>query len=444
MAQYAYPTSDVDNSGAWTSAPLYAKIDEEPYDDADYVTSPKTASSKSFTVGLGGTITDPASSTGHIFRVRARSSGSGTMQVELLEGSTVRATLSTFSLTTSFAEYSYALTGTEADSITDYTALRIRVTAVTTGTNKYQYASWARFEVPDLAATQKSVADSGSGSDTLAAVKAKLALSDGGAGTDGLSGLKAGLAIAESGSGADSLALRAALAAIADAGGGTDTVSAQSFERKSIFDAGAGAEVLGILARIVAADAGAGTDLAALRKKLGAVLDSGNGAESVLIRRPANIGDFGAGADVITGLNATIAVFETGSGAEGLAILARFTAADQGGGTDEIVVGQASSGVHVSDAGAGSDQLGPVRTLAGVAEAGTGAELVVVFRGSSPKLVGDSGRGADFVFVDPQGRPYFAFIFDADRRERILGTKPRGFIRDADPRERIVEKTRRP
>lgn len=444
MAQYAYPTSDVDNSGAWTSAPLYAKIDEEPYDDADYVTSPKTASSKSFTVGLGGTITDPASSTGHVFRVRARSSGSGTMQVELLEGSTVRATLSTFSLTTSFAEYSYTLTGTEADSITDYTALRIRVTAVTTGTNKYQYVSWARFEAPDLAATQKSVADTGTGADALAAVKAKLAVNDGGAGTDGLTGLKAGLSLAESGSGADSLALRAALAAIADAGGGSDAVSAQTFERKSIFDAGAGAEVLGILAKIAATDAGAGTDLAALRKKLQAVLDGGSGTESVLVKRPADIEDFGAGADTIVALKATVAVFETGYGAEGLAILARFTAADQGAGMDEAAVGQASSEVHVSDAAAGSDLLGQVRVLTGVAEAGAGAELVIVFSGSTPKLVGDSGRGADFVFVDPQGRPYFAFIFDADPRERIMGIKPRGLIQDADPRERIIEKTRRP
>ena len=108
------------------------------------------------------------------------------------------------------------------------------------------------------------------------------------------------------------------------------------------------------------------------------------------------------------------------------------------------MVGQASSGIHVLDAGAGSDQLGQVRALTGVAEAGAGAELVIVFSGSTPKLVGDSGRGADFVFVDPQGRPYFAFIFDADPRERILSLKPRGFIRDADPRERIVEKTRRP
>jgi hypothetical protein len=82
--------------------------------------------------------------------------------------------------------------------------------------------------------------------------------------------------------------------------------------------------------------------------------------------------------------------------------------------------------------------------LTGVAEAGAGAEVVVVFRGSTPKLVGDSGQGADFVFVDPQGRPYFAFIFDADPRERILSLKPRGLIQDADLRERIVEKRRMP
>ena len=146
--QYAYPTSDVDNSGAWTTTPLYNKIDEEPYSDTDYVQSPQSAADKAFTVGLGS-LTDPTVHTSHVLRIRALVGTSGTFKFELLQGATVIHDSGALSLTTSFAEYNFTLTEAEAANITDYTALRVRVTAVTTYTGKFQQVSWIRLEVPE-------------------------------------------------------------------------------------------------------------------------------------------------------------------------------------------------------------------------------------------------------------------------------------------------------
>ena len=149
MAQYAYPTSDIDNSGAWTTAPLWNKIDEEPANDADFVQSPASAANKAFTVGFGP-LTDPTVHTSHVLRIRALVGTSGTFKFELLQGATVIHDSGVLSLTTAFAEYNFTLTGAEAANITDYTALRVRVTAVTTYTGKFQQVSWIRLEVPSV------------------------------------------------------------------------------------------------------------------------------------------------------------------------------------------------------------------------------------------------------------------------------------------------------
>ena len=146
--QYVYPDADVDNGGAWTTAPLYAKIDEEPYDDGDYVISPKTAANKSFTVGLGNPV-DFGIHTDHTLRIRAKATLAGaTLKFELLQGTTVIHDSGNQTLGVAFEEFNFTLSEGEAAEITDYTALRVRVTAVTTGNNKYQWVSWIRFEIP--------------------------------------------------------------------------------------------------------------------------------------------------------------------------------------------------------------------------------------------------------------------------------------------------------
>lgn len=82
-------------------------------------------------------IDDPENNVNHVIRFRATATGSGAaekMSVQLFEGATERATSSTISITrTSWNNYSYTLSSTEADSITAYTDLRLQVTAATLG-----------------------------------------------------------------------------------------------------------------------------------------------------------------------------------------------------------------------------------------------------------------------------------------------------------------------
>ena len=147
MAQFARPASDI-TVGSWTTSPLYASIDEASYDDGDYITSVKSATAETFEVKLSS-VTDPQSGANHTIRIRASASlelGS-TADVYLYQGATLIATRATINLTTSFAEYTYTLSEKDADAITDYTDLRIRVTA-SVAKNKYAYVSWAELEVP--------------------------------------------------------------------------------------------------------------------------------------------------------------------------------------------------------------------------------------------------------------------------------------------------------
>jgi len=126
--QYARPSSDVENPGGWTTEPLWALIDEEPFDDGDFAHSPKSATADSFTIGLSG-VTDPEVHTGHIVRIRAKAGVSGTFKYELMQGVVVIKDSGEITLTTSFAEYNMTLSEAEAANITDYTALRVRVSS---------------------------------------------------------------------------------------------------------------------------------------------------------------------------------------------------------------------------------------------------------------------------------------------------------------------------
>jgi hypothetical protein len=125
-AQTAAPTSTI-SSGSWTpstGATLYGTIDEAVADDADYDVD--TSAGSTMEVKFA-TLTDPAVSTGHVVRYRI-SGESGTLTVSLRQGASTEiaawahtpppATPTTFNQT---------LSGAQADSITDYTDLRLRV-----------------------------------------------------------------------------------------------------------------------------------------------------------------------------------------------------------------------------------------------------------------------------------------------------------------------------
>lgn len=127
--RYARPTTDT-ATGAWTPSTgtsLAGCIDETSYDDADYIA---TQTSAVCTMTLGP-VTDPVSSGGHVIKFRAKSPNSNTLTVTLKQGGTTIKTSTTAALTSSFADYTMTLTGAEADSITDYTALSITLQANT-------------------------------------------------------------------------------------------------------------------------------------------------------------------------------------------------------------------------------------------------------------------------------------------------------------------------
>lgn len=127
--QRSGPASDV-SAGAWTSSlggALAAAIDETSPDEADYIET--SAAGDVCTVGLGSLV-DPAVSTGHQLSYRIGGDGVSGIQVDLMQGGTVIATWThdpAPALRTTFVQ---TLTGTQAESITDYTALRLRFTEI--------------------------------------------------------------------------------------------------------------------------------------------------------------------------------------------------------------------------------------------------------------------------------------------------------------------------
>jgi hypothetical protein len=144
MAQYGRPISDV-AVNSWTPTPLYEEINEVTPSDTDYITSP-SGSPNYCEVALTNTLSDPLSSTGHILRVRARrESGGATGTAYLYDGSTQICSL-TLTLGAGFTTVSHTLTSGEADSIGDYTDLRIRFYQDTN--NKPISVSWAELEIP--------------------------------------------------------------------------------------------------------------------------------------------------------------------------------------------------------------------------------------------------------------------------------------------------------
>lgn len=150
MAQYARPDSDVTVSG-WTASAgstLYECIDEASYSDTDYIS--RIRADDTCEVGLSN-VTDPVSASGHVLRVRNAKSGSGslgTCSALLMQGGT---TIGTWTLTANATTTdAFTLSASEANAISDYTDLRVRVTVdwvsgIITGLQ----VTWIEFEVPD-------------------------------------------------------------------------------------------------------------------------------------------------------------------------------------------------------------------------------------------------------------------------------------------------------
>jgi hypothetical protein len=159
MPQFARPSSDITTTN-WTRSSgtdeYWTYIDEDTADDADYVQTQNTNSGLEVKLSA---VDDPASSTGHIIRVRNWMVGSAAGEARtilLLQGGTTIATLITGTLArTVGTQNNITLTGAQADAITDYSDLRLRFTATTLGSGETYRVGWAELEVPDASSGRR-------------------------------------------------------------------------------------------------------------------------------------------------------------------------------------------------------------------------------------------------------------------------------------------------
>lgn len=149
MAQYSTPSADI-TDGSWLNQAASATniylslVPGTPGsigsgDDTTYAESEANPSTSAFAVDMS-TIEDPVSSTGHILRWRRQKDAAGGGQIDLTvelrqgytgEGSqgTLIDTNTDSNLSETVATTSSTLTGGEADSITDYSDLQVRLVA---------------------------------------------------------------------------------------------------------------------------------------------------------------------------------------------------------------------------------------------------------------------------------------------------------------------------
>lgn len=124
--QLLSPISDV-SAGDWlpsTGTDLYATVDESSYGDTDYIYA-TSATTCTLALASGG---DPGVSTGHKLSYRLLA-GSGAVTVTLKQSTTTVVSWGPHTLTGAAQSFTQTLTGGQADSITDYSALRVEFEA---------------------------------------------------------------------------------------------------------------------------------------------------------------------------------------------------------------------------------------------------------------------------------------------------------------------------
>lgn len=132
MTQFARPSA-TDSAGNWTpsGAPtLQECMDEVVANDSTDAAVVNEIGSEIFTISLGA-VTDPASSIGHSVDIRfTEALGAVIWNFELLCGVTSIATWTdTTAVANIFQTKTYNLTGLEADAITNYGTLKVKVIA---------------------------------------------------------------------------------------------------------------------------------------------------------------------------------------------------------------------------------------------------------------------------------------------------------------------------
>ena len=143
MAQFGRPSTDTTRDN-WeeddgTTTAIFDQIDEAVIDDADYIRT-VLAPTNDVYVSKFTTLEDPVSSTGHVVRYRYGKSAAGGAQIDLTvqlrQGYTNEGSPGTLikewthtNVSETLTTAAQTLSGAEADSITDYTDLYIRLVA---------------------------------------------------------------------------------------------------------------------------------------------------------------------------------------------------------------------------------------------------------------------------------------------------------------------------
>lgn len=165
MAQFARPDSNVTQT-SFTGG--FAEIGEATASDADFASGADNTAAE-LEVGLSN-VTDPAISTGHVFRYRIAKTKAGvvdgtqlavTVTARLMQGIVQIGTDTAKTADGIWTQYAYTLSEVEASLITDYTDLRLEfLTSASGGTAakaRGGAVSWAELEVPSVAAVDTTV-----------------------------------------------------------------------------------------------------------------------------------------------------------------------------------------------------------------------------------------------------------------------------------------------
>lgn len=403
-------------SGDSSTADAYTdRLDDPAAADATgYVISTSNPTDNVSTLFLElGDPTDPAVSTGHVIRARVRKEAGGKDLVAIIRlrapigggNYSTLATLTTGLLSTTWQTVTLTLTGTEADSITDYAALVISINGVASGggSGTTLAVTFVEFEVPDaVVGEQKSGTDAGTGGDAVAAAGRQTPES--GSAVDAVATVAR--AIADAGSASEATATTAA-AAGADAAAATESAAVTITESKTGGDTGSGSdtaaiaaavsdvelavgvEAAGLVAGYQVVDAAAGTDVgqaAAARQ----VVDAALGAD-VVQAAGRQVVEAAAAGDVIQA--AARQTLDQGASAESAGTGAAVAAADAGSGTDagtRTIVGGEIQERSAVDAATASDAL--VARAIVTRDTAAAGELA---SGSTTRTLTDAGLGAD-------------------------------------------------
>ena len=142
MPQFGRPSTDTNNPGSWLdeaggSTSIYTHIDEASRDDADYIKTPLAPSSAVYVTKLS-TVEDPVGNVNHIIRYAYQKDATGGAQIDLTvqlrQAYVSEASLGTLihsevhtNIPNGWTAGTFTLSAGEADTITDYTSLYIRL-----------------------------------------------------------------------------------------------------------------------------------------------------------------------------------------------------------------------------------------------------------------------------------------------------------------------------